>query len=196
MEGKSAAPAMSPKPGSLSPVPSLPAPLPPASDPGASAPLPVPAVSLPADPEPGIAPPEGAGLLGLALPGLDELEPALPDELERLDPEPPLLALGELGPAAPPEGGEDAPELEGDEGGVGSEGVVGVLAEGQPINTSMMLTIAPAANGRNRADASACKRGRVFIRAAVPSHPCRQGSNQRTTQSYQSPLLCPPRSEV
>ena len=132
----------------------------------------------------------------LAPPGLEELELALPDELALLDPELPLLELGELAPLAPPEGGEDAPELEGEEGGVGSEGVVGVLAEGQPINTSMMLTIAPAANGRSRVDASQCKRDRVFIRAAAPSHPCRQGSNQMTTQSYQSPLLYRPRSEV
>ncbi len=132
----------------------------------------------------------------LAPPGLEELELALPDELALLDPELPLLELGELAPLAPPEGGEDAPELEGEEGGVGSEGVVGVLAEGQPINTSIMLTIAPAANGRSRVDASQCKRDRVFIRAAAPSHPCRQGSNQMTTQSYQSPLLYPPRSEV
>ena len=79
----------------------------------------------------------------LAPPGLDELEPALPDELALLDPELPLLELGELAPLAPPEGGEDAPELEGEEGGVGSEGVVGVLAEGQPSNISMMLTMAP-----------------------------------------------------
>ena len=132
----------------------------------------------------------------LAPPVLDELEPALPDELALLDPELPLFELGELAPLAPPEGGEEAPELEGEEGGVGSEGVVGVLAEGQPINTSMMLTIAPAANGRSRVDASQCKRDRVFIRAVAPSHPCRQGSNQMTTQSYQSPLLYPPRSEV
>lgn len=132
----------------------------------------------------------------LAPPGLDELEPALPDELALLDPELPLFELGELAPLAPPEGGEEAPELEGEEGGVGSEGVVGVLAEGQPINTSITLTIAPAANGRSRVDASQCKRGRVFIRAAVPSHPCRHGSNQRTTQSYQSPLLYLPRNEV
>ena len=69
----------------------------------------------------------------LAPPGLDELEPALPDELALLDPELPLFELGELAPLAPPEGGEEAPELEGEEGGVGSEGVVGVLAEGQPI---------------------------------------------------------------
>ena len=132
----------------------------------------------------------------LAPPVLEELEPALPDELALLDPELPLLELGELAPLAPPEGGEDAPELEGEEGGVGSEGVVGVLAEGQPINTSMMLTIAPAANGRSRVVASQFKRDRVFIRAAAPSHPCRQGSNQMTTQSYQSPLLYRPRSEV
>ena len=64
------------------------------------------------------------------------LEPELP-LLELLDPELPLLELGELGPLAPPELGEDAPELEGADGGVGIEGVVGVLAEGQPINISM-----------------------------------------------------------
>ena len=132
----------------------------------------------------------------LAPPGLDELEPALPDELALLDPELPLFELGELAPLAPPEGGEEAPELEGEEGGVGSEGVVGVLAEGQPINTSMMLTIAPAANGRSRVDASQCKRDRVFIRAAVPSHPCLQVSIHMSTLSYLSPLLYLPRCDV
>jgi len=72
--------------------------------------------------------------------------PALPEELELLDPE---LPLDELGPLAPPELGDDAPELEGDDGGVGMEGVVGVLAEGQPINTSMTATTALAARGRS-----------------------------------------------
>ena len=75
--------------------------------------------------------------------------PALPEELELLDPELPLDELDELGPLAPPELGDGAPELEGDDGGVGIEGVVGVLAEGHPINTSITATTAPAAKGRS-----------------------------------------------
>ena len=71
--------------------------------------------------------------------------PALPEELERLDPELPLDELGELGPLPPPELGGDAPELEEEDGGVGMEGVVGVLAEGHPINTSITATTAQAA---------------------------------------------------
>ena len=95
-------------------------------------------------------PPAGLPLpppvLGLPSPALGLPPPALPEELELLDPG---LPLDELGPLAPPELGEDAPELEGDDGGVGIEGVVGVLAEGHPINTSITATIALAARGRS-----------------------------------------------
>ena len=104
--------------------------------------------------------PEGLGLPPLpdelepALPPLllEELEPVLPEELELLDPELPLLELGELGLLAPPDG-EDDPELEEGVDGEGTEGVVGVLAEGQPISSNTTLTIAPAASGRSRLDA-------------------------------------------
>ena len=107
--------------------------------------------------------PEGLGLPPLpdelepALPPLEplllgELEPVLPEELELPDPELPLLELGELGPLAPPDG-EDDPELEEGVEGDGTDGVVGVLADGQPISSNKTLTIAPAASGRSRLDA-------------------------------------------
>jgi hypothetical protein len=76
--------------------------------------------------------------------------PALPEELELLDPELPLDELGELDPLVPPELGDDAPELDGDDGGVGIEGVVGVLAEGHPINTSITAMTVLAARGRSK----------------------------------------------
>ena len=101
---------------------------------------------------PGMPPPAGLLLppvLGLPPPVLGLPPPALPEGLELLDPELPLDELDELGPLAPPELGDEAPELEGDDGGVGIEGVVGVLAEGQPINTSITATTAPAARGRS-----------------------------------------------
>ena len=69
-----------------------------------------------------------APALGLPLPELGVLEPALP------------LLPDELGPLAP--------ELE--EGGVGTEGVVGVLAEGQPINVNITPINAPVASQRTR----------------------------------------------
>ena len=109
-----------------------------------SVPVPVPAL-LPLAP--------GAPLPGMPLPvlpdddGLDPLLPLPPEELELLDPEPPLL---ELGPLEPPALGDEAPELDGEEGGEGTEGVVGVLAEGQPINSSMAAITPPASNRRAR----------------------------------------------
>ena len=133
IEGKSAPRAISPNPGTLE------APSP------ASAPVPAASLSLLVLAEdllpslPGMPPPAG-----LLLP-----PPALPEELELLDPELPLDELGELGPLAPPELGDDAPELEGDDGGVGMEGVVGVLAEGHPIKTSNTAMTALAARGRS-----------------------------------------------
>ena len=191
IEGKSAPPAMSPKPGS--PEEPLTA-----GVRARVAALPLPAEGAPAEPPPaaGLAPP-------LAPPALELLPPALPDELELLDPELPLLELldpelpvlelGELGPLAPPELGEDAPELEGADGGVGIEGVVGVLAEGQPINISMTPISPPAASGRNSGTAYLLKREYSVIRVVAPSLPWRQGSDQKTTQSYQCPRLHLPR---
>ena len=79
--------------------------------------------------------------------GPDPLLPLLPEELELLDPEPPLL---ELGPLEPPALGDEAPELDGEEGVEGTEGVVGVLAEGHPINSSMVATTPPASKRRTR----------------------------------------------
>ena len=147
IEGKSAPRAISPNPGTLE------APSP------ASAPVPAASLRLlvPAeDPPPSLPgmPPLGGLLLpspvlGLPPPALGLPPPALPEELERLDPELPLDELGELGPLTPPELGGDAPELEGDDGGVGMEGVVGVLAEGHPINNSITVTTALAARERS-----------------------------------------------
>ena len=191
MEGKSAPPAMSPKPGS-------PLPLSPELLFGPSVPL------SPPGSDPGI-PPEGLGLPPLAPPLLaelellplllDELEPALPEELELLDPELPLLELGELGPLAPPEG-EDDPELEEGLEGEGTEGVVGVLADGQPINSNKTLTNAPVAAGRSRLNALTRLTCWVFITVAatVPVYP--PDLSQKTTQSYQSLLLYRLRSEA
>ena len=82
--------------------------------------------------------------------GPDPRLPLLPEELEFLDLEPPLLELGELGPLEPPALGDDAPELDGEEGEEGTEGVVGVLAEGHPINSSMAAATPPASNRRTR----------------------------------------------
>ena len=92
-------------------------------------------------------------MLGPELPLLsDELGPLAP-ELPLLELEPELLLeldelleLGELGPLDPLDAGEEAPELEGD----GTEGVVGVLAEGQPINVNNTPTNAPVASQRTR----------------------------------------------
>ena len=140
---------------------------------------------------------------GLGLPPLpDELEPALPPleplllgELELLDPELPLLELGELGPLAPPEG-EDDPELEEGVDGEGTEGVVGVLADGQPINSNKTLTNAPAASGRSKLDAPTRLLSRDFITVAVTAPECPLDPSQKTTQSYQSLLPRHPRSEA
>ena len=196
IEGKSAPPAMSPKPGSPE------EPLSPSASAPESPALPsLPAEGAPAEPPPaeGLAPP-------LAPPELELLPPELPDELELLDPELPLLELldpelpllelGELGPLAPPELGEDAPELEGADGGVGIEGVVGVLAEGQPINISMTPISPPAASGRSSGTAYLREREYSVIRVVAPSLPWRQGSDQKTTQSYQCPRLHLPRIGV
>jgi len=140
---------------------------------------------------------------GLGLPPLpDELEPALPPleplllgELELLDPELPLLELGELGPLAPPEG-EDDPELEEGVDGEGTEGVVGVLADGQPINSNKTLTNAPAASGRSKLDAPTRLLSRDFITVAVTAPEYPLDPSQKTTQSYQSLLPRHPRSEA
>ena len=140
---------------------------------------------------------------GLGLPPLpDELEPALPPleplllgELELLDPELPLLELGELGPVAPPEG-EDDPELEEGVDGEGTEGVVGVLADGQPINRDKTLTNAPAASGRSKLDAPTRLLSRDFITVAVTAPEYPLDPSQKTTQSYQSLLPRHPRSEA
>jgi len=140
---------------------------------------------------------------GLGLPPLpDELEPALPPleplllgELELLDPELPLLELGELGPLAPPEG-EDDPELEEGVDGEGTEGVVGVLADGQPINSDKTLTNAPAASGRSKLDAPTRLLSRDFITVAVTAPEYPLDPSQKTTQSYQSLLPRHPRSEA
>lgn len=78
----------------------------------------------------------------LALPEL----PLDPLALELLAPELPLL---ELEPLAPPPLGDEAPELEEGVGGVGTEGVVGVLAEGQPANISKTPTKPIASSGRS-----------------------------------------------
>ena len=176
IEGKSAPPAMSPKPGSPD------SPEEPLSPPASAPELP----SLPGEGAPPDAPPPAVGLA----------PPLAPPELELLDPELPLLELGELGPLAPPELGEDAPELEGVDGGVGIEGVVGVLAEGQPINISMTPISPPAASGRNSGTAYLLKREYSVIRVVAPSLPWRQGSDQKTTQSYQCPRLHLPRIGV
>jgi hypothetical protein len=140
---------------------------------------------------------------GLGLPPLpDELEPALPPleplllgELELLDPELPLLELGELGPLAPPEG-EDDPELEEGVDGEGTEGVVGVLADGQPINSDKTLTNAPAASGRSKLNAPTRLLSRDFITVAVTAPEYPLDPSQKTTQSYQSLLPRHPRSEA
>jgi hypothetical protein len=122
--------------------------------------------------------------------------PALPEELELLDPELPLDELGELGPLAPPELGDDAPELEGVDGGVGMEGVVGVLAEGHPINISITATTALAARGRSKVVVLEREGNVGVIRVAGRSLPRWPGSDQKTTQSYQSLLPRHPRSEA
>jgi hypothetical protein len=126
IDGRSAPPAISPKPGSPSPALS---PL--------EGRLGIPAPGLPDAPALGLSPPE----LGALEPAL----PLLPDELGLLAPALPLL---ELEPLDPLDAGEEAPELEGEEGGVGTEGVVGVLAEGQPINVNNTLTNVPVASQR------------------------------------------------
>lgn len=111
------APALPDEPASLDP-PALPA-------------LPL---EPPALPEPPLAPP-----------ALELLEPAPPlPALELLAPELPLL---ELDPLAPPPLGDEAPELEEGEGGVGTEGVVGVLAEGQPASSNNTPTNVNANKG-------------------------------------------------
>ena len=81
-------------------------------------------------------------MLGLPPPALGLPPPALPEELELLDPELPLDELGELDPLAPPELGDDAPELDGDDGGVGIEGVVGVpIHEAQGADWDRVIDI-------------------------------------------------------
>ena len=98
-------------------------------------------------PEPLALPVEPAPELPLDPPllALPEL-PLDPPELALLEPELPLL---ELEPLAPPPLGDEAPELEEGLGGVGTEGVVGVLAEGQPANISKTPTKPIASSGRS-----------------------------------------------
>ena len=175
---------MSPNPGSLeAPSPaSVPVPV-------ASLPLLV-LAEVPPPSLPGMPPPAGLLLppvLGLPPPALGLPPPALPEELELLDPELPLDELGELDPLAPPELDDDAPELDGDDGGVGIEGVVGVLAEGHPINTSITATTALAARGRSTLVMLKREVNVGVIRVAGQSLPRWPGSDQKTTQSYQSP---------
>jgi hypothetical protein len=123
--------------------------------------------------------------LPLEPPALELLDPALPPPpLELLE----LELLLELEPLAPPELGDDAPELEGEEGGVGTEGVVGVLAEGHPANSSNTPTNPIASRGRYRASS---KRDARFIAVAVPYLGCWVTPDQKTTQSYQSPQVHP-----
>ena len=140
---------------------------------------------------PGVPPPAGLLLpppvLGLPPPVLGLPPPALLEELELLDPELSLDELGELGPLAPPELGDDAPELDGDDGGVGIEGVVGVLAEGHPINTSITVTTALAVKGRSKVVVLKRDGNMGVIRVAGRSLPRWPGPDQKTTQSYQSP---------
>lgn len=158
---------MSPKPGSV-----------PAEAPASPADSPAPEPSVPAWPPlaPPLegAPPEAPPVAGLPpealldeplLEVLPPLELCEPDWLEE------LLVLGLL---APPEG-EEAPELE--EGGVGTEGVVGVLAEGQPINTKSAAATHPVASARRpwRIDSV----WRLFIRVVVPRRPV-WGPDQKT----------------
>ena len=115
------------------------------------------------------------------------LEPALPPPpLELLE----LELLLELEPLAPPELGDEAPELE--EGGVGTEGVVGVLAEGQPASISKTPTKPTAKRGR----IGAGKKTRVacFIVVAMPCCRRRGASDQKTKQSYQYQRALPPRT--
>ena len=132
-------------------------------------------------------PPPALGLpppvLGLPPPVLGPLPP---EELELLDPELPLDELGELVPLVPPELGDDAPELEGDDVGIGIEGVLGVLAETHPINTSINATIALAAKERSTLVILECKGNVEAIRVVASSLRYRHDSNQKTTQSYQS----------
>ena len=181
---------MSPKPGSpedpLSPPVS-------ASDLPAPSLLPAegaPAESLPdAPPAAGLAPP-------LAPPELELLGPELPEELELLDPELPLLELGELDPLLPPELGDEAPELEGEDGGVGIEGVVGVLAEGHPINVSITAIKPPAATVRSSGNTWMREREYRVIRVVAPSLQRLRGLDQKTTQSYQCPRRRPLRIEA
>ena len=179
---------MSPKPGSPEDPLSLPA-----SGPEALAPPVLPADDVPAAELPPEASPPAAGLAPPLAPPELGLLPELPEELELLDPELPLLELGELGPLLPPELGDEAPELEGEDGGVGMEGVVGVLAEGQPINISITAITPPAAIGRSGGNACMREREYIVIRVVAPSLPWRQGSDQKTTQSYQCPRLHLPR---
>jgi hypothetical protein len=156
---------MSPKPGSPAlpdaPSPALPgAPVPAVSEPAPAPPWP--ALEAPAEPPLGMPPdapappvelgppelpPAGPPELPLDPPALELLEPELPLDppaLELLAPELPLL---ELDPLATPPLGDEAPELEEVDGGVGTEGVVGVLAEGQPASSNKTPTNANANKG-------------------------------------------------
>lgn len=209
MEGKSAPSAISPKPGSP-PLPEALSPLLPA-DPGPalSAPLPAPlwpAPDVPAAPPPGM-PPEASALpdepallelppeelpeLPLALPELP-LEPPALELLEPALPPPPLEVLApELPVLEPPPLGDEAPELEEGEGGVGTEGVVGVLAEGQPASINKTTTKPSASSGRSLGGAK--EKDAYVIVVAVPCLGCQRGPEQRTRQSYRSQQVLPPR---
>jgi len=123
--------------------------------------------------------------LPLEPPALELLDPALPPPpLELLE----LELLLELEPLAPPELGDDAPELEDEEGGVGTEGVVGVLAEGHPANSNNIPINPIASRGRYRTDS---KKDTCFIMVAVPYLGCWVTPDQKTKQSYQSPQVHP-----
>jgi len=113
--------------------------------------------------------------LPLELPALELLDPALPPPpLELLE----LELLLELEP----------PELEDEEGGVGTEGVVGVLAEGHPANSNNIPINPIASRGRYRTDS---KKDTCFIMVAVPYLGCWVTPDQKTKQSYQSPQVHP-----
>ena len=128
----------------------------------------------PEDPAPPLEPPP------------ELLEPELPPPLELLE----LELLPELEPLAPPELGDEAPELE--EGGVGTEGVVGVLADGQPASISKTPTKPTASRRRSGAGKKTSRA--CFIVVAMPCCRRLEASDQKTKQSYQSPQARPLRT--
>ena len=126
--------------------------------------------------------------LPVAPPALELLEPAPPPPaLELLAPELPLL---ELDPLAPPPLGDEAPELEEGEGGVGTEGVVGVLAEGQPASINNTPTKPSASRGRSLWGAQ--EKDAYVIGVAVPFGRCSEIRDQKTILWYQSRQVLQP----